>query len=161
MQQGSLDVRLQYLGGLLAAALAACPAAAQEPAASLMLVCNGTDAVPATITPGSFGGRYYYGSSGAMAQGRASAQLGVSLDGGKVRVRPPKSSVPLFAKDSDDGWYELTDVAVDRLSIKGRLKWNRIDRVRLDVDRRSGMVSFGEFSGVCQPVSTSPDATKF
>lgn len=152
-------MRLQYLGGLLAAALAASPAAAQEPAASLMLVCNGTDAVPATITPGVMGGgRYYYG---ALAQGRTAAQLGVSLDGGKVRVRPPKSSVPLFAKDSDDGWYDLTDVAVDRLSIKGRLKWNRIDRVRLDVDRRSGMVSFGEFSGVCQPVSTSPDATKF
>ena len=156
-------MRLRYLGGLLVAALAASPAAAQEPAASLMLVCNGTDAVPATITPGAMGGggRYYYGAVGALAQGRAAAQLGVSLDGGKVRVRPPKSSVPLFAKDSDDGWYDLTDVAVDRLSIKGRLKWNRIDRVRLDVDRRSGMVSFGEFSGVCQSVSTSPDATKF
>lgn len=155
-------MRLQYLGGLLAAALAASPAAAQEPAASLMLVCNGTDAVPATIAPNAMmGGRYYYGSVGALAQGRAAAQLGVSLDGDKVRVRPPKSSVPLFAKDSADGWYDLTDVAVDRLSIKGRLKWNRIDRVRLNVDRRSGMVSFGEFSGVCQPVSTSPDATKF
>lgn len=160
-------MRIRYLGGLLLAALAAAsPAAAQEPAASLTLLCTGTDAVAVAIAPGALGGRSYYGGyHGAVisgvAQGRAAAQLSVSVDGGKVRVRPPKSSIPLFAKGSDDGWYELTDVAVDRLSIKGRLKWNRLDRARLAVDRRTGVASFGEFSGVCEAVSSNPDATKF
>jgi len=142
--------------------MTAFPAAAQEPAASLALLCTGTDAVPVAIAPGVVGGRSYYGTlGGGVAQGRAAAQLSVTVDGGKVRVRPPRSSVPIFARGSDDGWYELTDVAVDRLSIKGRLKWNRIDRARLDVDRRTGAVSFGEFLGVCQAVSTNPDVTKF
>ena len=159
-------MRIQYLGGLLAAALAGSPAAAQEPAAGLTLLCTGTDAVAVAIAPGALGGRSHYGGyHGAVisgvAQGRAAAQLGVTVEGAKVRVRPPKSSVPLFAKGSEDGWYELADVAVDRLSIKGRLKLNRLDRVRLDVDRRTGVATFGEFSGVCEAISSNPDATKF
>lgn len=156
-------MRIRSLGGLLvAAAMAASPAAAQEAPASLALLCTGTDAVPVAITPGVVGGRSYYGTlGGGVTQGRAAAQLSVTVDAGKVRVRPPRSSVPIFARSGDDGWYELTDVAVDRLSIKGRLKWNRIDRARLDVDRRTGAVSFGEFLGVCQAVSTNPDVTKF
>ena len=87
--------------------------------------------------------------------------MSVIVDGGKVRVRPPRTSVPLFARDGSDGWYDLTDVTVERLAIRGRLKWNRLDRAKLEIDRRTGQASFGAFLGTCQAVSTNPDATKF
>jgi len=146
-----------WLGGALAAALMAPAAAAQEPE-TLNLLCRGTDAVPVVMAPNAWSsGR----SLGGVVQGREIAQLGVSVEGGKVRVKPPKSSVPLFARDDQGGWYELSDVAIDRVSIAGRLKWNRLDRSKLEIDRRTGAATFGAFFGVCQVVSTNPDATKF
>jgi hypothetical protein len=135
-------------------------AAQAQDAARLNLFCAGTDATLVPVTPYTWGGRGYIGGMG-YGEGRTAAQLGVAVDGGKVRVKPPKSSVPLFSKESKDGWYELTDVTVDRLAIRGRLKWNRIDRLRLDIDRRTGAATFGAFQGVCQAVPNVPDATKF
>ena len=148
-----------WLAGAVVAALMVSGAAAQE-TTTLNLLCRGTDAVPVVMAPNAWSsGRY--GTMGGMTQGRELAQLGVSVEGGKVRVKPPKSSVPLFAKDDNAGWYELSDVAIDRLSINGRMKWNRLDRSKLEIDRRTGAATFGDFSGVCQVVSTTPEATKF
>ena len=135
-------------------------AAGAQDAASLTLLCAGTDATVVAMTPYRWSGRTYAGGV-AYGEGRAVAQLGVAVDGGKVRVKPPKSSVPLFSKEAKDGWYDLTDVTVDRLQIRGRLKWNRIDRAKLNVDRRTGAATFGAFEGVCQSVRAGPDATKF
>lgn len=156
-------VRVGFLGGLAAAALAS--AAQGQEAPGLTLLCTGTDATVVAMTPYGWTGRSYYGRSyyGGVGygEGRAAAQLGVAVDGGKVRVKPPKSSVPLFSKETKDGWYELSDVTVDRLQIRGRMKWNRIDRVTLAIDRRTGAASFGEFLGTCSAVPNGPDATKF
>lgn len=135
-------------------------AASAQEGASLTLLCSGTDATVVAMTPYAWSGRTYAGGVG-YGEGRAAAQLGVAVDGGKVRVKPPKSSVPLFSKETKDGWYELTDVTVDRLQIRGRMKWNRIDRAKLTIDRRTGAATFGAFSGACQSVLNSPEATKF
>ena len=156
--EGVNDVRGWMLGALVAALAAQASAAgAQE---RLDLLCSGTDAALTATPPTSWSGRYYAGQM-AFAETRVGAQLSVTLEDGKVRVKPPKSSVPIFAKDAKDGWYELSDVAVDRLSIKGRVRFNRVERARLDIDRRTGVATFGAFQGVCQPVSSNPDATKF
>lgn len=146
--------------GAVAAVLVAPTAAAAQETANLTLACNGTDASPVVLAPNAWSWRNSY-AMGGMVQGRVAADLGVIVEAGKVRVRPPKSSVPLFAKDDQDGWYELTDVAIDRLAIRGRMKWNRVDRSKLNIDRRTGVITFGAFSGVCQLVSTNPEATKF
>jgi hypothetical protein len=130
---------------------------AQE-AAPLTLFCTGTDATVTPVIPYTWSGRAYAGGM-SYAESRTAAQLGIAVDGGKVRVKPAKGSVPVFSKESKDGWYDLTEVAVDRFSIRGRLKWNRLERVKLEVDRRTGAVTFGDFQGTCQPVA--PDATKF
>lgn len=135
-------------------------AVAQDAPANLTLTCIGTDSIPVAIAPNAWSGRYAY-AMGGVVQSRQAAQLGVIIEGGKVRVRPPQTSIPLFAKDDQGGWYELTDVAIDRLTIRGRLKWNRLDRSTLNIDRRTGVADFGAFSGVCQLVSTTPEATKF
>jgi len=148
-----------WLPGALAAALLA-PAASAQETANLNLLCSGTDAVPVVLAPNAWSGRYSQ-AMGGVVQGREAAQLGVAVEGGKVRVKPQKSAIPLFAKDDTGGWYELSDVAIDRLSISGRLKWNRLDRSKLKIDRRTGAATFGAFSGVCQVVSTNPEATKF
>lgn len=148
-----------WMAGVVAAGLWTSVASAQEPT-SLALSCVGTDAVITAMTPYAWSGRTYSGGIG-YGEGRAAAQLAVIVDNGKVRVKPPKTSVPLFAKEDQDGWYDLTDVTVDRLTIRGRLKWNRLDRARLEVDRRTGQATFGAFLGTCQAVSTNPDATKF
>jgi hypothetical protein len=148
-----------WLPGALAAALLA-PAAAAQETTSLNLLCNGTDAVAVILAPNAWSYRYA-GAMGGVVQGREAAQLAVSVEGRTVRVKPPKSSIPLFGKGDKDGWYELSDVAVDRLAINGRLKWNRLDRSKLEIDRRTGAATFGAFSGVCHVVSTNPEATKF
>lgn len=145
---------------VVAPLMAATTAGAQEAPVNLTLTCIGTDSIPVAIAPNAWSGRYAY-AMGGVVQSRQAAQLGVIVEGGKVRVRPPQTSIPLFAKDDQGGWYELTDVGIDRLTIRGRLKWNRFDRSTLDIDRRTGVANFGAFSGVCQVVSTTPEATKF
>ena len=127
----------------------------------LVLLCVGSDATVLAVTPFYDLGRTPYYGSMYYGEGRAAAQLGVIVDGSQVRVKPPKTSIPLLARDGKDGWYDLTDVAVDAVSIKGRIKWNRLDRSSLNVDRRTGAASFGSFTGVCQKASNSPDGTKF
>ncbi|TAL32498.1 hypothetical protein [Phenylobacterium sp.] len=153
-------MRIGVMGLAAATLIAPAAAMAQDAPANLTLTCNGTDSVPVAIAPNAWSSRYAY-AMGGVVQNRQAAQLGVIVEGGKVRVRPPKSSIPLFAKDDQDGWFELTDVSIDRLSIRGRVKWNRLDRSKLNIDRRTGAADFGAFSGVCQLVSTTPEATKF
>ena len=88
--------------------------------------------------------------------------MSVAVENGGVRVRPPRGSEPIiFGKDSKDGWYDLSDVRIDRLTIKGRLRYNRIDRPKLEIDRRTGEATFGGFVGVCRVDTTAPEATKF
>lgn len=151
-------------GAAAALAVLVGPAQAQEAAGGdrLNLLCRGADTMVVAMNP------YYrtgaYPGDTVFGEDRMPAQLGVTVENGQVRVKPPENSKPIFfndAKDNKDGWYELTGVSVDRLAIKGRLKWNRIDRPRLDIDRRNGAVTFGSFTGVCQQVPAAPDATKF
>jgi hypothetical protein len=152
-------------GAAAALAVLVGPAQAQEIAgnARLNLLCRGVDTMVIPMNPYYRAGPYYAGDT-VFGEDRTPAQLGVTVEGGRVRVKPPANSQPIFfndAKDNKDGWYDLTDASVDRLSIKGRLKWNRIDRPKLNIDRRNGAVTFGSFTGVCQQVPTVPDATKF
>lgn len=153
-------MRIGLMGLAAATLIAPAAAMAQDAPANLTLTCIGTDSIPVAIAPNAWSGRYAY-AMGGVVQNRQAAQLGVIVEGAKVRVRPPQTSIPLFAKDDQGGWYELTDVAIDRLTIRGRLKWNRLDRSTLNIDRRTGVADFGAFSGVCQLVSTTPEATKF
>lgn len=153
-------MRASIIIGAAAILVAASGAAQGAEGDSLNLLCAGTDATLLAM-PDSWSSHRYYSGGFGVGEGRTAAQLSVAVDNGQVRVRPPKSSVPIFSKGGKDGWYDLTDVSVDRLSIKGRLKFNRIDRATLNIDRRTGEVTFGDFSGLCRVVATSPEATKF
>lgn len=149
-------------GAAAALAVLAGPVQAQEaPGGGLNLICRGADTMVVAMNPYYRNGRTSYSGGMVFGEGRQPAQLAVMVENGQVRVKPPESSRPMFAKDAKDGWYTLTDVSIDRLSIKGRLKWNRLDRAKLEIDRRNGAVSFGSFTGVCQQASSTPDAPKF
>jgi hypothetical protein len=150
-------------GAAAALAVLVGPAQAQERGGSdrLSLICQGADTMVMAMNPYYRTGRTSYAGGMVFGEGRQPAQLSVMVENGQVRVKPPESSRPMFSKGAKDGWYDLSDVSVDRLAIKGRLKWNRLDRAKLDIDRRNGAVTFGSFTGVCQQASSTPDATKF
>ncbi|TAJ72230.1 MAG: hypothetical protein EPO51_08960 [Phenylobacterium sp.] len=143
----------------LAAALVAGAAAAQAApdGDALTLLCQGTEV--AVLAP--MGWNRGYGLGGGYREGRQPAQLVIVLEGGKVRVRPPELTVPVYAKRAADGWYALTDTSVDKFTILGRANFSRIDRYKLNVDRRTGAVTFGTFSGICNRVASTPEATRF
>lgn len=149
------------LGILAALVVQAGAAQAQESGAeNLRLICTGADAMmvmPPSPWPGG-----YYPNHVRAGEVRVAAQMSVAVENGGVRVRPPRGSEPIiFGKDSKDGWYDLSDVRIDRLTIKGRLRYNRIDRPKLEIDRRTGEATFGGFVGVCRVDTTAPEATKF
>jgi len=85
----------------------------------------------------------------------------VVLEDGAVRIKPPETWAPVYAKRPSDGWYSLEKASVDKFSIQGRLELSRIDRYRLNIDRRTGAATFGAFSGICNRIASQPGATRF
>lgn len=146
-------MRISIVVGL-AAALVAGAASAQDAAGEdLTLLCQGSETF---LVP--YAG---YGYASGAYQARESAQLVVVVEGGKVRVRPPALTLPVYSKRSDDGWYTLSDVAVDKFVIRGKARLSRFDRYKLTVDRRTGAATFGAFAGICNRVADAPGATRF
>jgi hypothetical protein len=144
-------------------ALAAGSVQAQEAAApaKLLLICTGSDAVLFAMAPNTLNGRRY-GAGMAFGQGRGVAQMEIKVEGETVRALPPKTSVPLLARGDDEaGWYTLSEVKIEPTLIEGRIRWNAIDRERLRIDRRTGLVTFGNFRGVCQPVVETQSGVRF
>ena len=98
-------MRIGVMGLAAATLIAPAAAMAQDAPANLTLTCNGTDSIPVAVAPNAWSNRYAY-AMGGVVQNRQAAQLGVIVEGGKVRVRPPKTSIPLFANQTaadDDG----------------------------------------------------------
>ena len=145
------------LGALSAAAVAfaGSSALAADAPENLTLLCQGSDT---TLTPYT---GYGYSAGVPLRETRVPAQIVVVLEDGNVRVKPPGPWAPVYAKKSSDGWYPLEKTSVDKFSIKGRLELSRIDRFRLNIDRRTGAATLGAFSGICNRVASQPGATRF
>lgn len=150
-------MRVAILTGLvMAVGLTASTALAQDASAGqLTLLCQGSEM---TVTPSA---GYGYGNVGGMREGRVPASLVVVVDNTSVRVKPPEIAIPVYVKRSKDGWYDLTETAVDKFSIRGKLRLSRIDRPKLNIDRRTGAATFGAFTGVCNRVAAATEATRF
>ena len=144
------------IAGVLAAQALAGGAAAQVQDTQLTLLCKGTDSVAA------MGKRAGMGMGGmGMRASRVSALLGVLVQGEKIRVRPPATSLPMMPRKTEDGWYDLNKPQVTMVSIRGKTSLGAMNTARLDVDRRTGVVTFGRFNGVCRAVSNIADETVF
>ncbi len=152
--------------GLAAALTAAAGTAAAESVAGtvdarpLVLLCTGSDTSVAFANP-------RYGASYGAGYGvtRVAAQLGVMVEKGEVRVRPPPSSQPIFSKTSADGWYPLEKPEVTAFLIRARTPRTglagRMLSDKLDLDRRTGAVTFADFVGVCRVAVTNANGAAF
>lgn len=147
-------MRISIVLGLVAA-LAAGAASAQDAASeSLTLLCQGSETSPMPYASYGYTPWIY-------RQAQQPAQLVVVFEGGQLRVRPSTLSLPVYGKRSDDGWYKLSDVAVDQFAIRGRARFSPIDRYKLSIDRRTGAATFGMFTGICNRVASTAGATRF
>jgi len=79
----------------------------------------------------------------------------IQIDGDAGRIRPVKSMLPPVHSDSDDGWYEIRNLAIGRDAIRGEFKLNGLNRPKLTIDRRSGRITLDgltKFRGTCDPL---------
>lgn len=125
------------------------------PADRLVLLCSGTDTIQITTNRIATG----YGTTAGYA--RIPAQLGVMIEKGAVRIRPPATSTYVTGKAEADGWYVLEKPEVTEFLIRGRTATTALLNSKLDVDRRTGAAVFGDFVGVCRSVTTNTGGTVF
>ncbi|WP_146197962.1 hypothetical protein [Caulobacter endophyticus] len=79
----------------------------------------------------------------------------VEIDGGRGRIRPAKSMLPPIHSNSDGGWYEISNLSIDRDMIRGQFKLNGANRPKLTIDRRAGRIvldGLTKFNGTCDPL---------
>lgn len=125
----------------------------------LVLLCQGTDTTVA-LANSRYGATYGVGTGYGVS--RIPAQLGVMVEKGEVKVRPPPSSQPIFSKKAGvDGWYRLEKSEVTEFLIRGRSPSGRLLNDKLDIDRRTGAVTFADFVGVCRIAPTNAAGTQF
>ena len=152
--------------GLMAGAMALAGTAGAQGVAGtadarpLVLLCAGSDTTVALARYGaSYGATYGVGAGYGVT--RVPAQLGVMVEKGEVKVRPPPTSEPIFTKKSPDGWYRLEKSEVTEFLIRGRSPGGRFLNDKLDVDRRTGSVTFADFVGTCRIAQTNANGTLF
>lgn len=150
------------LAGILTAAAGTAGAqavAGTADARPLVLLCSGSDTAP-TVGAARYGSTYGIGAGYGVQ--RVPAQLGVMVEKGEVKVRPPPTSVPVFTKKPGvDGWYQLEKAEVTEFLIRGRSPSGRLLNDKLDIDRRTGAVTFADFIGVCRVAATNPNGAQF
>lgn len=160
------------IGALAAAALAG-PALAQDAPLTMFLTCTGDDVsytqTGTKVEAPSGGARQRAAMAGLPPPTvktspqygfvRRPGRLSVSIDGARVRVRPSAGTAPL--RRSADGWYDLTDLSVSEDEIRARATWGLFGKLKLVIDRRSGDVKFGDFTGACEKTADTADARKF
>jgi hypothetical protein len=81
---------------------------------------------------------------------RVAARMDLRIEGDVVTVRPQTAP----DRRSADGWFALSGVTVDGERIAGVAPYRDADAMkpRLVLDRRSGAMRFGSFSGRCEAV---------
>lgn len=85
--------------------------------------------------------------------------MSLAVDGATIRIKPSQGTKP--GKRSSDGWYDLTDVAITDTLIRAKATWGTFGKLKLEVDRRTGDVKFGDFRGACEKAADAADAKKF
>lgn len=180
-------MRATRAAGLAAVWFLGGAAAAPDAPMVIMLTCEGTDVTmqptgsttTVTVTPGidpGIGSAQHRAaviaataetstsSTPNFSPVRVPAHMSIAIEGEAVRIRPPDQSRPGFGqKKSPDGWYPLSDVAINDTQILGRAGYGGMlsGKYRLVVDRLTGDASFGAFVGVCKKAETGPRERKF
>lgn len=110
-------------------------------------------------------------NSGNSAQGTAQMrsrvgfadQVDLWVEGGEGRIRLPRVMLPPL-RGGKDGWFELKDVKITADAITASAAVNFINKPKVRVDRRTGVISIngkaGQYTGECTKVDPSA-ANKF
>ncbi|WP_253183301.1 hypothetical protein [Sphingobium phenoxybenzoativorans] len=85
--------------------------------------------------------RYNYGTQNGLTQEHFDASLMLQFWQGGGRIRLPKKLIPPINSHGQDGWWDLSDVALapDRITATYRL--NGLNKPRIAIDRRSGRIT--------------------
>jgi len=93
------------------------------------------------------------------------AHMTIVIEGDVIRIRPSDEEGPgWMQRKSSDGWYPLAEVSITEQQIRGKATWGGgvlSGKAKLQVDRTTGDVHFGGFSGVCEKASDQPRERKF
>lgn len=79
----------------------------------------------------------------------------IEIDGAQGRIRPASDMVPLLHGGDNNGWYDLTNLAVSRDFIRGQFRFSGLNKPSFTIDRRAGHIQIEgltPFSGSCQPL---------
>lgn len=99
--------------------------------------------------------RYVPKSGFELARQDYDTSVTIEIDGDRGRIRPAKNMLPPIHSDSDAGWYEISNLTIDRNMIRGQFKLNGANRPKLVIDRRAGRLTLDgltKFSGTCDPL---------
>lgn len=105
--------------------------------------------------------RYDYDSYSETRPEMFDASLMVQTWEGGGRIRLPKSLIPPLNSRGNNGWWDLSDVAVGPDTIRGTYRLNGLNKPRIVIDRRSGRITVQGFSnygfrGTCDTIGHEP-----
>jgi len=79
--------------------------------------------------------------------------VAIEIDGGRGRIRLPDGVKPPLRGGGSNGWWPLKNLEVDAVEIRARVALNPINKPRVRIDRRTGMIRIdgrhGDYTGYC------------
>jgi hypothetical protein len=138
------------------------------PEGRLQLTCRGGGTANKQDTRSAYGSDNSGNSAWATVQGRRAEgfedQVDLWIDGGEGRVRLPRTMLPPF-RGGEDGWFKLNDIEMGDAAIIASAAVNFMNKPKLRVDRRTGVISIdgkaGHYVGQCEKVDPATELRKF
>lgn len=154
---------------LLACALFAPRAFAQDAAGKLELMFSGTGTVTAAQT--SFENKYDFKTksyqSGTVTSTGKKPFTGsgyVEISNGTARIKLPSAMKPPL-NSATNGWFAVNDFFMNDTEITGTVKINGLNKPKLRIDRSTGIITIAnglnDFTGTCELVTHDPAKRKF
>jgi len=109
--------------------------------------------------------RYDYGNRTELTTQEFDAAVMIQVWNGGGRIKLPRKLIPPINSRGAQGWWDMTDVVVDRDTIRGTYRLNGLNKPRVTIDRRSGRVNIQgsfdyAFRGSCDVID-GRDTRKF
>lgn len=137
---------------------------------ALHLLCEGVGVATATETTignaTTNNGASVQGTATTYSRQRSVEQVTVEIEGDSGRILVPNALLPPLNSGGKNGWWKLDQLEVDEGEILGRFSLNLLNKPRVRIDRRTGLISikgFGglAFDGKCRKFDPDPAARQF
>lgn len=137
---------------------------------SLHLICDGVGvAMTSETTVGNAtasNGASIQGSTTTYSRQRSTEQVTIEIEGDTGRILIPNAILPPVNSGGKFGWWKLDQLDVGESEIVGRFSLNLLNKPRVRIDRRTGLISIKGFAGLafdgkCQKFDPDPAARQF